>query len=304
VTPTVLDELDEAVRRVGPDPIPDESLRLARMRLEAGRWMVTTATRERPFVPDADRFAGMVDLPEIEHRDLDVEQLAGGLLFHGALVVRGFLTQDEVALLQGHLDSMLAARDSTVAEGAALGYSAVSPPALADLLAIYRSRGFSDTLRTYLGGRPVMHAHRIKLKRNVREFGLPWHQDGAYFLGRCQAVNAWVALTEVGANCPGLDIVPRRQDEVLGFTPEMLASLDRQPELAYLKDRSPQRLSDILDTTRESTPILQPGDAVMFDEMTLHRTGTVPWNVPSRDVALTWFFAPSRYPRNGSPVAL
>jgi len=276
------------------------------MRLEAGHWMVTTAARERPFVPAADRFAGTVELPEIEHCDLDVQNLAGGLLFHGALVVRGFFTRDDVALLQSHLESMLAARDTTVAEGVALGYFSVSPLALADLLTIYRSRGFSDTLRTYLGGRPVMHAHRIKLTRNARAAGLPWHQDGAYYLGQCHSVNAWVALTEVGANCPGLDIIPRRLDEVLGFTPEMLANLDRPPALTYLKDRPPQPLSDILDKTRASTPILDPGDAVLFDEMTLHRTGVAPWKVPSRDLATTWFFAPSRYPRTDypDPVAL
>ncbi len=51
-------------------------------------------------------------------------------------------------------------------------------------------------------------------------------------------------------------------------------------------------------------PVLEAGDALLFDEMTLHRTGVTGWKVPLRDVAITWFFAPSRFPRDGTPIAM
>ena len=43
------------------------------------------------------------------------------------------------------------------------------------------------------------------------------------------------------------------------------------------------------------TAVLEPGDAIMFDEMTLHRT-VAPWTLPYREVAVTWFFAPAEVP--------
>ena len=41
-----------------------------------------------------------------------------------------------------------------------------------------------------------------------------WHQDGA-FMGDVRALNLWLSLSRCGDEAPGLDIVPRRLDQLV-----------------------------------------------------------------------------------------
>jgi ectoine hydroxylase-related dioxygenase (phytanoyl-CoA dioxygenase family) len=136
---------------------------------------------------------------------------------------------------------------------------------------------------------------RTLVKRDERTPGLNWHQDAAFFRGRCRALNVWTALTPCGEQCPGLSVIPTRLETVL------------DPEHRAHMARSERTISVVERLTREigvASPRFEPGDAILFDEMTLHRTSARRWNVPFRDVAITWFFAPSRFPAHGEPLAL
>jgi len=44
------------------------------------------------------------------------------------------------------------------------------------------------------------------------------------------------------------------------------------------------------------------GDAIVFDEMNLHRTSTLPGMTKSRFAIEAWFFAPSCYPLDQLPI--
>ncbi len=48
-------------------------------------------------------------------------------------------------------------------------------------------------------------------------------------------------------------------------------------------------------------PVFQPGDALLFDELFLHRTATNEEMTRDRYALETWFFAPSCYPDDQVP---
>jgi hypothetical protein len=51
-------------------------------------------------------------------------------------------------------------------------------------------------------------------------------------------------------------------------------------------------------------PIFEPGDALLFDELFLHRTGSDP-NMPKPRFAVeNWFFGPSGFPADYAPLAV
>ena len=49
-------------------------------------------------------------------------------------------------------------------------------------------------------------------------------------------------------------------------------------------------------------PIFEPGDAILFDDMNLHRTAVTPEMTHERYAIESWFFAPSHYPDAQIPV--
>jgi hypothetical protein len=311
----ILHEVDELSRQLRADCSESAAVNVAAGRVKAGRWLVEHSSPSEPFVAERDRFADVEGFPEIAAADLDVERLASGLQHHGGLHVRGFFNADQVSVLRGHLDTAIefranldtmdpAAREDAFRQTAQLGMLSVAPKALADMIAIYDCNGFSQVVRAYLGDHPVLLTHRTKLKRNTTEGGIPWHQDAAFYFGTLNAVNVWSALTPAGENCPALEFVPRGMTEVVGFSRETLARLEEPPPVDYSTRLPAHVIGEILDQTPPAAPVLESGDALLFDEMTLHRTGLKPWTEPSRDVSITWFFAPSRFPRDGTPMAL
>ena len=94
-----------------------------------------------------------------------------------------------------------------------------------------------------------------------------WHQDGA-FMGEVRALNLWLSLSRCGDVAPGLDIVPRRLDELVPTQTDEAVLDDRG-----LAARWPRRRPATRAILR---PIFEPGDALLFDELFLHQTGVGP----------------------------
>ena len=112
---------------------------------------------------------------------------------------------------------------------------------------------------------PVLSVHKTTLRKADPSVGGAWHQDGA-FMGDARALNLWLSLSRCGDLAPGLDLVPRRLDEIViehGVDARRRAAPGRRPA------RRPA-------TWRSCGPIFEPGDALFFDEMFLHQTGSDP----------------------------
>ncbi len=51
-------------------------------------------------------------------------------------------------------------------------------------------------------------------------------------------------------------------------------------------------------------PIFEPGDALFFDELFLHKTGSDPSMPKPRYAIENWFFGGSAFPREYGPLAV
>ena len=168
-----------------------------------------------------------------------------------------------------------------------------SPRALFDVLDTFEEVGLAGYLADYLGERPVLAAKKFTLRRVPLEKTADWHQDGAFLGKGIRAVNVWVALSPCGEDSPGLDVVARRMREIAPTGTEG-AWFDWSVG------------APVVDRVAEGAPIQRPifaaGDAVLFDEMLLHRTAVEPEMTRERYAIESWFFAPSHYPTDQIPV--
>ena len=86
-------------------------------------------------------------------------------------------------------------------------------------------------------------------------------------MGDVRALNLWLSLSRCGDESPGLDIVPRRLDD-------LVAAGTEGTFLSY--QVSQQNAEEAAGDTPIVRPIFEPGDALFFDELCLHQTGVRP----------------------------
>jgi len=233
-----------------------------------------------------DLFPDERGVPEVHARNLSASGVASALHHHGSLVVRELFDVKALTQVRAHLHP-----DPLRILG--LPVPADVDAMVAELARVYESSGLLRVVRDYLSEPPVAAAHRIVVRRSTRETGgLAWHQDGQFF-GTVGGLNVWTALDDCGVDRPSLNFVPRRVDYLIA--PER-TELSADPGIDAA-------VSELLADRPFAEPPMRAGDAVLFDEMTVHRTGTRSWAVPHRDVAITWFFAPSRFPPGPTPLA-
>ena len=277
---------------------PETEAELVRLRVAEGQRLVE-ALGGGAITPCEceDVFEGCSGLPEIAGKDLTVIALASGLLYHGGLLVRGLYDTGQLRRLQAAADIDQAGDSKTAGN---LGCSAHT---LFELLDIYQESGLLDALRNYLGGSPLLFGERAKLRRHERErdkfAAIPWHQDAAFFGRKSYAVNCWAAVSSCGEDNPGLSIIPCRNGELRGWDPA-----DGHAPLDYGRSLSAAAFDELV---REYPPVdcvLQPGDAVIFDEMTAHQTLARPWQREEQLVTISWFFRAAGFPEWGTPLAV
>lgn len=298
-------------------------IRLAALRHAAYDTVVPASRHDRwpvPAEPDPDPTAR---IPQVAPADLSAEAVRQAILGHGSVHVPGLVPKDRVDELVAGIEHTLASRaeladkpmrrDGSWFASLALprdaavslarnwvagdgGILACDSPRLLDLMfRTYEEVGLKQVVTDYLGERPVLSANKCTLRRARLEGSTDWHQDGA-FLGRGQkirALNVWIALTDCGVDAPGMDIVPKRFHEVQetgtggaifdwAVGPETVATLST--------DAPPVR------------PRYRAGDAMLFDDMLLHRTALDPAMTHTRHAIESWFFAPTDYPAGQVPL--
>ncbi len=153
--------------------------------------------------------------------------------------------------------------------------------------------GIGDLLEQYLGERPALSVNKCTLRRVPLGTLGEWHQDGAFLGDQIRTVNLWLALTHCGDTAPGMDVVPRRLDEILETGVEG-AYFDWSVGAGTVeKAKGPEGIV---------RPVFEAGDALLFDERFLHRTAADPTMTQERYAIESWFFAPSQYPAEQVPL--
>jgi hypothetical protein len=169
-----------------------------------------------------------------------------------------------------------------------------SPPALFDIIETFEEAGIGPLVKSYLGERPMLLANKWTLRRVPHDLGgADWHQDGS-FMGRdIRSIDVWLTLSKCGQDSPGLDLVGRRFNDIV-TTGTDGASLDWTVGPGMVERVSKGRVV---------RPDFEPGDALLFDQLLLHRTGIYPGMTKDRYAIEAWFAAPSSYPREQMPIA-
>ena len=284
----------------------------------------TSSLASWPPHPD-DLYADQPGIPEIDRRDFTATNVASGVFNHGSIIVRNMLTKDQVSLMRKSIIKTYAQHDKAMAgapetetapwfvpfnpaprEGteAIMGrdwfrqsgaeLAADSPRGLFNLINCLQDAGITDMVTEYLGERPALSVRKTSLRQvphNQTVTG--WHQDGAFLGQGIRTVNVWIALTDCGVDAPSMDMVPRRMTDIV----------PTGTEGALMSWTVSQILVE--DAAGETPPVrlqFREGDAIIFDEMNLHRTSSSAEFLRDRFAIEAWFFAPSCYPIEQLPI--
>jgi hypothetical protein len=140
----------------------------------------------------------------------------------------------------------------------------------------------------------MVSGQKTTLRKATPDVPGAWHQDGK-FMGPVRALNMWLSLSRCGDEAPGLDIVPRRLDDFVTTETD---------EAAFTHMISQRQAEQAAGETGVLRPIFEPGDALFFDEMFLHKTGSDPSMPNPRYAIESWFFGGSAFPTEYAPVAV
>jgi hypothetical protein len=172
-------------------------------------------------------------------------------------------------------------------------WTADSPRMLFEFFEAIGEVGMAPLIKQYLGGRPALAIDKCTLRRVGLDTSTDWHQDGAFLGTDIRTLNVWLSLSHCGRDAPGLDIVPARFDHIVETgTGGSIFDWGVGPKTV-------ERVSVNAPVER---PVFEPGDAMLFDEMFLHRTAIDSSMTRERYAIETWFFAPSAYPEKYVPL--
>ena len=277
-----------------------------------------------PWPPAAnDQFATSLGIPEVSPEQLNADAVRSAVIHRGSLIVRGLFNENETSLLRDSIDRAYADHDQTLAgstktsrwftpfvptphegvnttikrdwfrdSGAEL--AADSPRGLFNIISCFQNHKIIDLVAEYLEERPALSVRKTSLRRvrhDQTETG--WHQDGSFLGQGIRSLNVWVALTDCGIDASSMEMVPRRLHEIVATGTEgALMTWTVSPYVVNeaAKDTPPVHLQ------------FKAGDAILFDEMNLHRTSSSPNFTKDRYAIEAWFFAPSCYPLDQLPL--
>jgi hypothetical protein len=273
---------------------------------------------------------GRSGLPEAAVSELSASVVRAAILGHGSLLVRGAVDPTHARNLADGIDKCYEASDAWSASRDAsvrprspwwtrfepqgdkeeLAKSWVpgirnwvragggvllcdSPRMQFELLDLYRELGLFAVVSEYLGTRPVLSANKCTLRRVGLDATGGWHQDGAFLGTGIRAINLWLALTDCGVDAPGLDLVPRRFDQVV----------ETGTAGSYFTWAAGDELvQEVTGDGGVIRPEFSAGDLLIFDDLLLHRTAVSPEMTHERHAIETWCFAADAYPSGQIPL--
>lgn len=283
--------------------------------------------------PTSD-WAGQWDTPqadkpgilEIDAADFNARTLAEGILGNGALIVRGFVSEQVTAQLKACIDNTIQARgESDEADNSPWDYAspqitgkpkkfgtkneekrakvkkgsiwaAESPRTMQKLIELYGELGLREVLTEYFAEPPVLTVRKWVLRRILpdgNEAG--WHQDGRFMGTDFNSVNMWLPLSECGegANAAGLEIIPNQKREIHETGTQGAA-------FQWTVGKG------VVEGLKQELPVVHPhfnpGDALFFDHYNLHRTAFGAHLTEDRYAVESWFFGSSNVPEKQMPI--
>ena len=302
-------------------PSREAERRLIRLRHLAGIRLAGDAP-ERPEFAQPDAAAlGPDPLPEVTPAELTPGLIRAGLERDGCLLVRGLVPRERAQAMAEQIERAFTERERHDAGRAAKegyyeefvpdpgagepvvrgwikqggGLLAADAPAVSfEMFEMFGAAGLRQLVSGYLGEPALVSVHKTTLRKADPSVPGAWHQDG-FFMGQVRSLNLWLSLSRCGDESPGLDLLPRRLDHYLATNTEE-AALDYTISQRKVDDAA---AAAGVEVTR---PIFEPGDALFFDEVFLHQTGSDPSMTKPRYAIENWFFGGSSFPAEYAPV--
>jgi hypothetical protein len=276
-----------------------------------------------------DPYPQTTDLVEMRADVLTPDVVGGAILHHGCVLVRGLLPRDVAAHLAARTDLAFGAQErwrQGVEQGGAEDSAADpwfepftpdpryaidpvhlpltrmnrescrvllvdSPPVMFEVLEALERVGVRRLLTAYLGARPVMTVSRSVLRRLPRQpRTLGWHQDASIFGRPSPSLNCWIAFSDCGDDAPGIEVVPRRVDDVIATPANRALS------------RGAVALTPLSAPLRGVAPTFAPGDALVFDDLLVHRTTMNARMTQTRYSMENWCFSAQGLPPHNAPI--
>jgi hypothetical protein len=260
-------------------------------------------------------------LPEVEPKDLNPAALRAAILGSGCVLVRGLVDRSRAVQIAAGIDRSFKERARFESDRsfndryyvpfehdgrrgltpprnfieAGGGVLAIDSPRLSfELGELYRSIRLPELVEGYLREPPLVAGDKATLRKAEPKVSGAWHQDGK-FMGEVKALNLWLSLSECGETAPGLDLVPRRLEH------HVATETDEAMMLNQVSQRIAEETAGDLPILR---PVFEPGDALLFDELFLHKTASDPRMRRPRYAIENWFFGSSAFPTDYVPLAL
>jgi hypothetical protein len=314
-------EIADLVKQGRSNPSRHTERRLLKARHRAGIRLLQDAPEDPQFT--APIFHALPDEPglaELSKEQLTPGLVRAGILRDGCALVRELIPRTDAVRLAGLIDRAFAERDRLeVGEVPAEGYyeefeadprfeapgrpwikvgggllAADSPLVCFAMMDAFAAAGIPQLVSGYLGEPALTSVHKTTLRKAEPSVAGAWHQDG-FFMGPVRSLNLWLSLSRCGDEAPGLDILPRRLDAYLATGTE-------DAKLNWTI--SDHQVEEAATGTAVMRPIFQPGDALFFDELFLHKTGSDQSMPNPRFAVESWFFGPSQFPDEYAPLTV
>jgi hypothetical protein len=326
--PEDLDSLSAEIERLrqtnlaGPDP--DAERRLLALSHRAGIALCEEAPAEPQFAAaETDALPAGDPLPEVRAADLTPGLIRAGILRDGCLLVRGLVDRDRALRMADGIDRAFRQRErSEAGKSVKPGYyeefqpepgsgepvvrgwikqgggllAADAPHLHFEMTQMFRDARLPEVVGGYLGEPALISVHKTTLRKADPSVPGSWHQDG-FFMGEVRSLNLWLSLSHCGDVAPGLDLLPKRLDSYL-------ATATEEAILDYTISQLKVDEAAAAAGTRVLRPIFEPGDAIFFDELFLHQTGSDPSMHKPRYAIENWFFGGSAFASEYAPIAV
>jgi len=298
--------------------------RMVRLRHQAFCEMPKEKPAEPWPKPVPDHFPDVTGIPEIHFKDMSAELVASSIQHHGSILVREMFDADTSEMVRQSIDEAFARKEEVAgvkafdpspwykhfqgdkkkgyvlsgferhwAETGAGVLAVDSPRAFCRYIECIKAAGIDEFLTEYFGERPAISAKKTTLRRTPHDAQAGWHQDGKYYGLPQRSLNIWAAFTPCGVTSPSLDVFAKRFDYLAKAGGPGIAD---------------DAISEETIAGMEVETIVRPefgvGDAILFDEMAMHRTGVSQSMTETRYAIEMWFFATSMFPHQQIPLYL
>jgi hypothetical protein len=314
---------EEAISMLTQRNLQKENIEIESRLIKVRRRAFNAHVDSAPSAPElghvADMFPDEKGVPDVQASELTAAVIASAMQHHGALMVRGAVGEEDAEKVNHAIDATLDARASlgdpstdfiwpwykpnklpgdpplgferSVTEGIDMALIVDTPRTLFRHLEAMARGGLIDTIKEYYGEAAAISARKTVIRRLPPDVDYAWHQDGIYFGDTCRVLNVWTAYSPCGVDAAGLDILARPFDRALEADDERFfnQSLTHDTVTSFGEDHIVR-------------PVFNTGDAIVFDGLTMHRTGVDKDMTKSRKSIEMWCFAASTFPDNHTPL--